>query len=314
MLKKIEQHLKFNPKRNFKLITPCCNRNNKDGKFTNYLHLTENYGYCHSCGKATLPPTLYQDETGKEYYWNESLNKFEPYTIAFAATNTDRLVTNIATPIIPQKFIPETEIWPPYFHKPENNLLEYLRKTYGNEKVDDVKELYAVGSTYDGGTIFWNINKELKVQKAKIAYYDTNGKRTDKFKVPYKNESGYYTCLFGEHLLTYQHHQTKTVILVESEKTAIVGSILLPDYVWLSFGGSTGLTLEKISVLKGFRVLIVPDMSENAIAIIYKKIAMLIAMGINTTIWDMTNGKTDSQLKIEGLYNNDLEDVFRKLL
>jgi hypothetical protein len=26
-------------------------------------------------------------------------------------------------------------------------------------------------------------------------------------------------------------------------------------------------------------------------------------------VWDMTEGKTDDQLKTEGLYNNDLEDV-----
>ena len=37
------------------------------------------------------------------------------------------------------------------------------------------------------------------------------------------------------------------------------------------------------------------------------------SMGINVKIWDMTNGKTDEQLKAEDLYNNDLEDVFRKM-
>jgi hypothetical protein len=30
-------------------------------------------------------------------------------------------------------------------------------------------------------------------------------------------------------------------------------------------------------------------------------------------VWDMTEGKTDDELKSEGLYNNDLEDVFRAL-
>ncbi len=165
--------------------------------------------------------------------------------------------------------------------------MQYLRTIYGNEKVDDVKELYAIGSTNDGGTMFWSINKELNVQKSKIVYYDNNGKRTEKFRVPYKNENGYYACLFGEHLLSYKHHQTKTVILVESEKTALVGYILLPDYVWLSYGGSNGLTNEKAKSLKGFRVLIVPDMSENAVAIISKKIETLLAMGINAKLWNI---------------------------
>jgi hypothetical protein len=35
-------------------------------------------------------------------------------------------------------------------------------------------------------------------------------------------------------------------------------------------------------------------------------------MGINAKVWDMTEGKTDDQLKRKG-FNNDLEDVFRAL-
>jgi len=54
-------------------------------------------------------------------------------------------------------------------------------------------------------------------------------------------------------------------------------------------------------------------MSENAVSIILNKIPFLISFGINAKIWDMTEGKTDEQLKLEGIYNNDLEDVFRKI-
>ncbi len=60
-------------------------------------------------------------------------------------------------------------------------------------------------------------------------------------------------------------------------------------------------------------VLIIPDMSENAVSIILNKIPFLISLGINVKIWDMTEGKTDEQLKFEGIYNNDLEDVFREI-
>ena len=54
-------------------------------------------------------------------------------------------------------------------------------------------------------------------------------------------------------------------------------------------------------------------MSENAVNIIYEKIPLLLSMGINAKIWDMTDGKTDEQLKNQGIYNDDLEDVFRSL-
>ena len=196
---------------------------------------------------------------------------------------------------------------------PENNLLQYLRKTYGDTKTEDAKETYALGTNNDGGIIFWSINSNLKVQKAKIAYYDTNGKRTNKFKVPYKNEDGYFNCLFGEHLIYDKIKTKKTVVLTESEKTAIIGYILFPKYVWVAYGGINGLTENKVSSLIGHNVLIIPDMSENAVSIILNKIPFLISLGINAKIWDMTGSKTDDQLKLEGIYNNDLEDVFRKI-
>ena len=196
---------------------------------------------------------------------------------------------------------------------PENNLLKYLRKTYGDEKVEDVKETYVIGTNKDGGTIFWNINSHLKVQKAKVLYYNQNGKRTNKFVVPYKNEDGYYACLFGEHLINDELKGKKIIILVESEKTAIIGYIHLPEYIWLAYGGINGLTENKLKPLVGHTVLIIPDMSENAINVIYDKIPTMLAMGINIKIWDMTDGKTDEELKLEGIYNCDLEDFFRSL-
>ena len=53
----MEQKLKFEKKRNYGIITPCCGKSNKDGKFVNYQALPEQFGYCHSCGKTTLPVT-----------------------------------------------------------------------------------------------------------------------------------------------------------------------------------------------------------------------------------------------------------------
>ncbi len=102
--------------------------------------------------------------------------------------------------------------------------------------------------------------------------------------------------------------------MVESEKTAIVAAIHLPEYIWLSYGGISGLTNEKLKVLIGHRVLLVPDMSENAVSILTKKIPFLLDLGIDAHIWDMTKGKSDTQLKKEGSYNCDLEDVFRELV
>ncbi len=310
MLTKIENNLKFSNKRNYKLVTPCCSKLNNDGKFVNYKYYGENYGYCHSCGVATLPPTKYIKENGEEYFWDKSQNKLSEIKLLKVA---NLVATSCEKKSIDQKFIQETEIWKHFHHLPENNLLQYLRKNYNNEKVEDAKEIYILGSSNDGGTMFWNINMKLQVQKLKIAYYDEQARRKNKFKVPYKNDNGYYSCFFGEHLLSYQCNKNKTIILVESEKTAIIGYILMPQYVWLAYSGCNGLTTDKARVLKGFRVLIIPDISENAVSVATKKVIQLRQNGIDIKLWDMTEGKTDEQLKLEGIYNNDLEDFFRDI-
>lgn len=310
MFTKVENNLKFNTKRNYKIVTPCCRKTNSDGKFVNYIDYEEHYGFCHSCGIATLPPTIYLNENGEEFIWDKMESKFIKNTISEIEIPVLKLNNEIN---IPQQYIPESEIWSNYHTEPENNLLQFLRKNYDQKLVEDAKEVYAICTANDGGTMFWNINKELQIQKLKIVYYNENGRRKNYFKVPYKNEDGYFSCLFGEHILGYNYYQDKTVILVESEKTAIIGYMLMPKYIWLAYGGCNGLTAEKTKVLKGFKVLMIPDMSENAVQVANKKIAELRQNGIDIKLWDMTEGKTDDQLKVEGIYNNDLEDFFRDL-
>ena len=64
-------------------------------------------------------------------------------------------------------------------------------------------------------------------------------------------------CLFGEHLLNV--YPDKVAVLVESEKSAVIGSALFPGYVWLAAGGKSQLREEKLRVLTGRTVLLFPD-------------------------------------------------------
>ncbi|RLD80322.1 MAG: hypothetical protein DRJ07_10595 [Bacteroidetes bacterium] len=312
-LDKIKLDLKFNQKRNFKLITPCCNKSNRDGKYINYMGMVDRYGYCHSCGKVSLPKQEYQDEKGEKYVWNENLEKFEK---VFDTGMVNQTITE-HKPIDPSKKIELKYIDPSLVkesiqHQPENNLLAYIRKTYGDEKTERVINLYYLGTDAIGYTLFWNVDKNLMVRKAKAIKYDTSGKRTSKIRSPFLNEDGYKACLFGEHLLKFGDKDKDIYVLVESEKTAIISSIILPEYWWLAYGGINGLTSDKMKVLKGFRVLIIPDMSENAVSIIKNKLPLMMQLGIHAEIWDMIDGRSDEQLKQDLDYNNDLEDIIKK--
>ncbi|MCO5951045.1 DUF6371 domain-containing protein [Mucilaginibacter flavidus] len=69
-------------------------------------------------------------------------------------------------------------------------------------------------------------------------------------------------CLFGEHLLKLEPF--KTVAIAESEKTAIIASMYLPNYIWLAAGSLEGLTEEKCQVLKHRTVRLYPDVNAYA--------------------------------------------------
>ncbi|MCR8667415.1 DUF6371 domain-containing protein [Aestuariibaculum sp. M13] len=314
MLQKLENNLQFEVKRNKKLVTPCCNRSNKDGKFANFKGFPEVYGYCHSCGTSTLPPTLYRNDLGAEFVWNEEQEKFveaDNNTISCVLNSLSVSDVNTTVEKINKQFIENDIVQMFLENSKENNLLTYLRNRYGDLLIDEIKLKYLIGTSRKGGTVFWNINVEGKAQKAKVVYYTNDGKRTDYFQVPYKNQDGYYSCLFGEHLIKKSKNRGKTLVLVESEKTALVCSLHLPEYVWLAYGGINGLTTDKLNVLVGYDVILVPDMSNNAVSIMENKLDLMKDLGVKVKIWDMTKGKTDDQLKEEGWYNCDLEDVFR---
>jgi hypothetical protein len=50
------------------------------------------------------------------------------------------------------------------------------------------------------------------------------------------------------------------VAIVESEKTAMIASVYLPQFIWLAAGSLTNLNADKCSVLKGRTVTLFPDL------------------------------------------------------
>jgi predicted alpha/beta-hydrolase family hydrolase len=54
-------------------------------------------------------------------------------------------------------------------------------------------------------------------------------------------------------------HPGKVVVLVESEKSAVIGSAIFPGYVWLATGGKSQMREEKLRALTERTVLLFPD-------------------------------------------------------
>jgi hypothetical protein len=146
----------------------------------------------------------------------------------------------------------------------KNTFVKFLYNIVSKEVVQEIVKQYNIGTSEDGGTIFWQMDMFYKIRTGKIIFFDTNGHRRKNVfpqvqwvhsieKLP---DFNLCQCLFGEHLL---NDTSKKIIIVESEKTAVISSCLLPEYIWLACGGSEGLNIDKCQCLKGRTVTLYPD-------------------------------------------------------
>lgn len=167
--------------------------------------------------------------------------------------------------------IPDKYIYKSVRYDFRSDLFSYLLKYYSAEDVDKVIRRYHVGVTKDKAVIFPQIDASFLCRTAKIMRYDPEtGHRIKeaKDKILWMHnilksrgvlpeEWELTQCLFGEHLLTLE--PDKVVCIVESEKTALIMSLELPQYLWLACGGKTNFSASKGEVLKGRKVVLYPD-------------------------------------------------------
>lgn len=92
------------------------------------------------------------------------------------------------------------------------------------------------------------IDREGKVQELRSTWALAELKKNDK---PRK------WCNFGDHLL--QDNPTAAVCVVESEKTAIVASIVYPSRLWIAVGSKNNLKPERCAPYRGREIIIYPD-------------------------------------------------------
>jgi hypothetical protein len=151
----------------------------------------------------------------------------------------------------------------------DNHFVTYLINQFGLEVTNHLIGKYFIGTSklWDGATVFWQIDATGKVRTGKIMLYDPiTGHRV---KEPFNHinwahkalkqfDFALNQCLFGEHLL---RDKIKPVALVESEKTAIIASVYLPEFIWLAVGGKQNLNLNTLQALKGRNVVLFPDLN-----------------------------------------------------
>lgn len=233
-------------------------------------HINPDVGRCNredKCGYHYTPREYFQDNKG-------SSSEYRSSTVMPSRQKTPDFKP------VPLSYISSDEFRSSLMLNHNNNFLDYLKRLFGNEitarlagakaTVDtQMYRPYFIGTSnhWAGATIFWQIDVKGKVRTGKIMlYHPLTGKRVKHpfnhinwvHKVPDRPDFNLKQCMFGEHLLA---DKTRPVAIVESEKTAIIASIYLPEFIWLACGSLTNLNADKCSVLQGRQVMLFPDLN-----------------------------------------------------
>ena len=154
-------------------------------------------------------------------------------------------------------------------------LVTWLHTRFPREAVAAAIKRYRVGGTPDGATLWWQIDSQGRVRTGKaMHYHPLTGHRVKEetrlnAPVNWAHRMRLYgeptelvvpQCLFGEHLLNENRTPLRPSLnLVESEKTALILSILKPGTVWLATGGKQNLKESMLAPLIGLDVALYPD-------------------------------------------------------
>jgi hypothetical protein len=239
---------------------PTCQQ--RDKTFSLYID-TETGEHIHpTVGRCNRESNCGHHYTPKQYFQDNSISFDTPQPKAYKP----RPVT---PPQKPVTFIPVDVFKASLKAHEANHFVKFLINLFGVEVASDLISRYFIATSkhWNGATVFWQIDIQGKIRTGKIMLYNpTTGKR---IKEPFQHISWVHTalkqpefelrqCLFGEHLLI---EKTKPVAIVESEKTAIIASVYLPQFIWVAVGSLTNLNAEKCSVLKGRTVTLFPDLN-----------------------------------------------------
>jgi hypothetical protein len=196
-------------------------------------------------------------------YFQENNISIDPYQVRMVQPK------HIALPK-PISFIPNEAFKASLEGYEANNFVKFLIDRFGEKETTKLVSKYSIGTSKHwggGSTVFWQMDIQGNVRTGKIMLYNaTTGKRVKEpfnhinwaHKIHEKPEFELGQCLFGEHLLI---DKTKSVAIVESEKTAVIANVYLPQFIWLATGGLANLNAETCGILKGRNVTLFPDLN-----------------------------------------------------
>lgn len=174
-----------------------------------------------------------------------------------------------------------------------NPLFIFMKSFFEENKIIEIMNLYKVKTEKLNGdylTIFPQMDQEYKLRTIKkMKYNPQTGKRSKNFFQWYNPQKrNLKQCLFGLHLLNTSTFLKSKIIIVESEKTALLGMLYFENFLFLASGGMMNLTTEKITPLTGRKIILMPDLSptnaKNSAFNYWKNKAQIISKEVNCSI------------------------------
>ena len=235
-------------KSNRKFICPNCNKRTfvkfVDNETNEYLNIVN--GRC--------------DRESKCSYFKKPSNNF-------MAINK-----NFITDVIQHSYHNEIVLKQFSNYNQQSNFISYLLKLFNPKVVLQAVNMYHIGTTnyWKNATVFWQIDLKNVIRGGKIMLYNSDtGKR---IKTPFnhvswihkqlkKNNFVLQQCLFGMHNIN-NISRYDTICIVESEKTAIIMSIVIPDFLWLATGSQSGFKEEMLQPIRDYNIIAYPDKTE----------------------------------------------------
>ena len=241
-----------------------CPKCDKKGVFVRYIDITTNEHLSPIVGRCDREINCGYHYKPKQYFYDnkidsKSIRHSEPIQLN-RVIKSPKASSYVSSEIFKQSLR----------NYEENNFIKFLVRLFDIQITNQLIAQYFIATSkhWNGATVFWQIDSLGKIRSGKIMLYNSEtGKR---IKEPFPhitwvhkalnyNDFNLEQCLFGEHLL--KNDQIKPVALVESEKTAVLASVYLPQFIWLAIGGMYNLNVEKCRILKGRTVVLFPDLN-----------------------------------------------------
>jgi hypothetical protein len=237
-------------------------------------YLPEYVGRCNrevNCGYHYTPKQYFIDSPTEKQQRAIKSNFHQPFTNKIQQSPKAEPLSLNSFSSIPTTIV-DKSLSPTHYSK--NNFIQFLATKFGWHKIDKCIKQFHIGTSnhWPGSTVFWQVDKDGNARTGKVMLFDSlNGKR---IKKPFNHITWVHTllnnknivhnfklnqCLFGEHQIA--QYPYREVAIVESEKTAIIASLYLPEFTWMACGGLSNLSPSRLQAISHMKIILYPDLN-----------------------------------------------------